>query len=128
MQISFNDCDRCEINDESSFEIMRTPALSSIAQPVLSLSSLSSNSNIEISDSSCSISSEVSLLQGEERILRIACANTRSIVEKISSLVVLFEEAGLCFALLTETWLTARLCPPRTMNDLTLGANLSFVR
>ena len=30
--------------------------------------------------------------------------------------------------LLTETWLTKKHCSPRVLSDLTLGANLSFIR
>jgi len=45
-----------------------------------------------------------------KRTLNLACTNARSVVEKISSLVRLFEECSLHFALLTETWLTAKVC------------------
>ena len=60
--------------------------------------------------------------------LHFACTNARSIVEKIGSLITLFDESLLHFAIITETWLTTRLCPPRVLNDLTVGANISFVR
>ena len=61
-------------------------------------------------------------------LLNVACANARSLVDKIKSLIVLFEENQLHIALLTETWLANKHCPPRVMNDLTIGANLSFIR
>ena len=61
-------------------------------------------------------------------LLNLACTNARSLVHKIDSLVTLFDENGLHFAALTETWLTAKHCSPRTMADLTIGANLSFIR
>ena len=40
----------------------------------------------------------------------------------------MFEENELHIAILTETWLSARHCPPRVLSDLTLGANLSLIR
>ena len=60
--------------------------------------------------------------------LNLACTNARSIVEKIGSLVTLFDECGLHFTILTETWLSKKHCPPRVMSDLTHGANLNFIR
>ena len=60
--------------------------------------------------------------------LHFACAKARSIVEKIGSLITLFEECNLHFALLTETWLNKKHCSPRALSDLTIGANLSFIR
>ena len=74
-------------------------------------------------------SSEVSdQLVQNETALNLACANARSIAKKIDSLITLFEENHLHFAILTETWLTNKLCPPRVLNDLAHGANLSFIR
>ena len=60
--------------------------------------------------------------------LHFACTNARSIVEKIGSFITLFEESSLHFAILTETWLSKRHCPPKTLSDLTIGANLNFIR
>ena len=60
--------------------------------------------------------------------LNLACTNARSVVNKIGSLVTLFEEMRLHFALLTETWLTSKVCSKRAMDDLTNGANISFIR
>ena len=42
--------------------------------------------------------------------------------------MALFDDMKLDFALLTEMWLTSRLCSRRNMDDLTTGANLSFIR
>lgn len=69
-----------------------------------------------------------SCLEENNSLLNIACTNARSIVEKIKSLITLFEENGLHIAILTEAWLTSKSCPVRAMNDLTIGANLNFVR
>ena len=60
--------------------------------------------------------------------LHFACTNARSVVEKVPSLVTLFEENSLHFAILTETWLTKKSCPPRMLDDLTTGSNVSFIR
>ena len=66
---------------------------------------------------------------GSEMCIRDrACTNARSVVEKVDSLVTLFEEMRLQAALLTETWLTKKVCSRRKMDDLTLGANISFIR
>ena len=78
-RLRFNDCDSC--NDDFNIEIMRTPALSSIAQPALSLSSIDSYVSLENNASIGSTDSVAGLLQEEEGSLRIACANARSIVE-----------------------------------------------
>ena len=40
----------------------------------------------------------------------------------------MFEENALHFAMLTETWLSKKHCPPRVLSDLTIGANLNFIR
>ena len=82
---------------------------------------ISSNNNTNDSSSYCALSQNGNLLH-------IACANASSLVEKIDSLICLFDNNQLHLAFLTETWLTNRTCPPRTMSDLTAGANLSFVR
>ena len=60
--------------------------------------------------------------------INIVCTNARSLVEKIKSLITLFEENSLHLALVTETWLSPKHCPPRVMSDLTVGSNLSFIR
>ena len=73
-------------------------------------------------------SEEYSLLDPDPTLLNIACANARSVVEKIKSLITLFEENCLHFAAITETWLSQKHCPPRVMADLTVGAELSFIR
>ena len=65
---------------------------------------------------------------GDDNALHFACANARSIVNKVDSLITSFEENKLHLMLLTETWLKAKHCPPRVMNDLTVGANLNFIR
>ena len=67
-------------------------------------------------------------LNPDENLINLACVNARSLVEKIDSLITLFEENQLHFALLTETWLDKKHCPPRTMSDLTIGANMNFIR
>ena len=79
-----------------------------------------------VEDHSTSISE--TNLANSENLLHFACTNARPIVEKIDSLITLFEESSLHFAILTETWLTKRHCPPRVLNDLTVGANISFIR
>ena len=81
-------------------------------------------------DSVSSFESEISVetLVTGPGLFSLACTNARSIVEKISSLVTLFEECDLHVALLTETWLTARSCSKRQLEDLTTGANVSFIR
>ena len=68
------------------------------------------------------------VLSEDRSLLNVACANARSLVDKIKSLITLFEENQLHIAILTETWLGNKHCPPRVMNDLTIGANLSFIR
>ena len=95
--------------------------IDTIDQNDLSLSVIGNETN-----TSSSYMSDVS--ETEPDLLNLACANARSVVEKISSLVTLFEEKNLDFALLTETWLTQKACPKRKMDDLTIGANLSFIR
>ena len=72
--------------------------------------------------------SAIHAFKTEPGVLNIACANARSIVEKINSLITLFEECGLHICILTETWLTKKLCPPRVMSDLVHGANIAFIR
>ena len=67
-------------------------------------------------------------INAENNLLSIACANARSLVEKIDSLITLFEECNLHATLVTETWLSPKHCPPRTMSDLTRGADLNFIR
>ena len=69
-----------------------------------------------------------SYLDPDPYLINIACANARSIVEKIKSLITLSEENHLHFAMITETWLNQKACPPRVMSDLTVGAELSFIR
>ena len=64
----------------------------------------------------------------DDETLNIACTNARSVVEKVDSLVTLFEEMKLSFALLTETWLTNKVCSRRKLEDLTTGAEISFIR
>ena len=68
------------------------------------------------------------ILKPDPGLLSLACTNARSVVEKVDSLVTLFEEYDLHFALLTETWLTTKVCSTRRMMDLTIGANISFIR
>ena len=70
---------------------------------------------------------ETSLLDSDPFLLNVACANARSVVEKIKSLITLFEENNLHFAAITETWLAQKHCPPRVLADLTIGAELSFI-
>ena len=74
------------------------------------------------------LSNSVPWLASNNCCLKIACANARSVVQKINSLITLFEELELHIALLTETWLTAKVCSVKTMNDLTDGANINFIR
>ena len=73
-------------------------------------------------------SSSAEILNSSANLLNIACANARSLVDKIDSLITLFDENELHIALLTETWLAPKHCPPRVMSDLTIGANLNFIR
>ena len=67
-------------------------------------------------------------LETEKGLFNIACTNARSLTNKIASLVTLFEENNLHVALLTETWLTGKICTKRNMDNLTAGANISFIR
>ena len=71
---------------------------------------------------------ENEIFDANSNFLNVACANARSLVEKVDSLITLFEENELHLALITETWLFERHCPPRTMADLTMGADLNFIR
>ena len=80
-----------------------------------------------ISNSNSNDLSSLVALGSNENHFNIACANARSLVEKVTSLVTLFEENELHLALLTETWLSNKHCPPRTMADLTIGANINSV-
>ena len=68
------------------------------------------------------------MAQRDKDLLNFDCANARSVVDKIGSVITAFEENALQFMLLTETWLTRKHCSPRALNDLTIGANLSFIR
>ena len=86
---------------------------------------LSTNS---FSSSSSSSSRNSDLMSTSKDTLNLACTNARSVVEKVDSLVTLFEEMALHFVLLTETWLTQKHCSRRRMEDLTIGANVSFIR
>ena len=95
-------------------------------------------SSISLNDSEISIRNQSSFgtsgtsttvpTLANKHLLNIACTNARSIVEKVDSLVTLFEEQELHLCMLTETWLTQKACSKRNMDDLTLGANLSFIR
>ena len=102
--------------DEQSTSIIRQD--DSISSPSLVMSD-----NI-LTDSDIS---EYGALEADNN-LHFACANARSVVHKIGSLITSFEENKLHLMLLTETWLNAKHCPPRVMNDLTIGANLNFIR
>ena len=93
------------------------------------------NSRLVISDltsdrsDSYESSNEYGRLSSENKNnLNFACANARSVVEKIGSVITAFEESLLHFMLLTETWLSKKHCPPRVLADLTVGANLNFIR
>ena len=66
-------------------------------------------------------------LANEHDKLNLACTNAHSIVEKVDSLISLFEENALHFCILTETWLTPKKCGKRAMEDLTDGADISFI-
>ena len=84
--------------------------------------------SLSISGLSNLSTSENNQLSQNASHINVACANARSLVDKIDSLVTLFEENNLHIAMLTETWLSKKHCPPRTMSDLTIGANLNFIR
>ena len=84
--------------------------------------------SLDLSIDSCSGNDAVEELIVNSGTLTIACTNAQSVVEKVDSLVTLFEEMGLHFALLTETWLTHKLCSRRKLEDLTVGGNVSFIR
>ena len=88
----------------------------------LSLSSINEISSFESTETS------ISNLSSNCNLLNLACTNARSIVEKIDSLVTLFEENNLSFTILTETWLTQKKCSKRSMDDLLNGANIAFIR
>ena len=68
------------------------------------------------------------VLNDNKDCLNIACANARSLVLKVDSLITLFDENSLQVALITETWLSSRHCPPRVLADLTHGANVNYIR
>ena len=69
-------------------------------------SSSSINDSLVISNfEDNSSNSSVHWLAENTSCLKIACANARSVVQKINSLITLFEECDLHIALLTETWL-----------------------
>ena len=87
----------------------------------LELSALSSNGTF--SDNMSNVR-----LETNKSYLNVACTNARSVVEKLDSLVTLFDENELHFAMLSETWLTPKNCPERKLDDLTHGANLKFIR
>ena len=89
----------------------------------LSLSSISISTSI--SDGS---ETSIGLLNADKTLLNLACTNARSIVEKVDSLVTLFEENCLHLAMVTETWLSPKKCSKRSMDDLLNGANISFIR
>ena len=63
-----------------------------------------SNVSSLLPETSSEYSNEIMKL--EPGLLRLACTNARSVVDKVDSLVTLFEECDLHFGLLTETWLT----------------------
>ena len=79
-------------------------------------------------DQSDSIDSLNKYYQAPIDHLCIACTNARSVVHKIGSLITLFDECGLHFAILTETWLNKKHTPPRVLNDLMHGADLKLIR
>ena len=67
---------------------------------------LSPISSISNSNSNCSNSSlqSVSILPSPSKgLLNIACTNARSTVQKVNSLITLFDERSLHFCILTET-------------------------
>ena len=72
--------------------------------------------------------SDYDVINVDNNLLSIACTNARSIVEKIESVITLFDECSLHVAMITEAWLTKKHCPPRVMADLVLGSNIDFIR
>ena len=105
-------------NDDLSFETLRNENV------------IETNNELTLSFDSRSSASFNSFerLETEKGLFNLACTNARSLKEKIGSLVTLFEENDLHAALLTETWLTERICSKNNMDNLTVGANLSFIR
>ena len=75
-----------------------------------------------------SSSDEYGRLANDTAKINFACANARSLVHKIGSLITLFEENSLHFAIITETWLSKKHCPPRMLSDLTVGSNITLLR
>ena len=124
ISISNHSEDQCDTYDNfcTDDEILRCDNNATLNESA----NISSLDNTLCSFTSTSFSS--SRLLVNSNCLNLACANARSVVEKIDSVVTLFEENSLHLALLTETWLTAKACPARKMADLTTGANLSFIR
>ena len=124
-----NTVDFYEDNDNNltkSINTYEAQEIESVRGNQTDLANSLSISNVSIATSSNSLSYQ-SLSQNED-LLSIACANARSLVEKIESLVTLFEECGLHAAMITETWLSQKHCPPRTMADLTIGSDLNLIR
>ena len=71
---------------------------------------------------------DINRLEMANNRINVACTNARSLVDKIDSLITLFEESSLHIALITETWLSPKHCPPRKMADLTVGSDLNLIR
>ena len=85
--------------------------------------------SLEISETSSATDSEASFeLSSQKNALNVACTNARSLVHKDDSLITLFEENNLHLAILTETWLTAKACPVRVMDDLASGSDIKLIR
>ena len=90
--------------------------------------SINNDTSLNVSSIDENENSPICALSQDSSLLNIACTNARSLVQKIDSLITLFDENQLHIAMLTETWLANKHCPPRTLADLTIGANLNFIR
>ena len=123
-----NSTQRIELDDNINVDELQTNEFECDNDNEILRSSSNNNQSLSLSNDIDSNNISVLWLAKDTNSLRIACANARSIVQKIGSLITLFEECDLHIALLTETWLTQKHCSTRTMNDLMEGANISFIR
>ena len=63
-----------------------------------------------------------------EKNLQFACLNARSINNKSTAMVDMFNELALSFCIVTETWLATNKNTDLRISDLEHGQNISLVR
>ena len=64
----------------------------------------------------------------DENIFVFSCLNARSIMNKTTALVDLFDETNLSVSIITETWLTNNEAVAQRTEDLQYGEDISLIR